>query len=330
MRQIQRTYLATALVVFAIGILQPNWAQSEGVETYTLLNGQTVSSLEQFQECDVCPEMVVMPLGSFMMGAKDREAWVSGFHPDDEPVGQEGPDTLYNVPHEMPRHRVLMDTPYAIGVNVVTHAEWMVCVRDGGCRHNPDHTVSTMVHGDVKFGPSHPAIDISLLDMQEYVAWLNTHVGAEVYRLPTEAEWEYAGRAGTTTRFAQGDVLTTDQANFSGYTTALTRGRPFPDLLTRWLPVPVHELDAANLWGLRHMSGNVHELTISCFLGPHIGLPTNTAYLAHAAGGCDRYVAKGGSYNMAMDIMRLAHRIGPTDSRRRPFYGFRLIRFFNQ
>ena len=301
----------------------------EVVPSYVLQNGETVTELEVFKECDVCPEMIVMPMGSFMMGATEGESWSSLWDENNEgPVATDGPDGLYNIPHEGPQHQVLMDIPYAMGVNEVTHAEWMACVREGACRHNPEHRVLTIDNGDVELGPNYPVINVSLLDIQEYVAWLNGRVGADVYRLPTEAEWEYAARAGTTSRFAQGDVLTSDQANFSGDTTEHNRSRPFPDLISRAVPVPVDALDAANPWGLRHMSGNVYEITMSCHLGRHIALPTDSDYFVHAAEGCERYVAKGGSYNMAMDAMRLAHRTKPRESYRREFYGFRLVRVF--
>jgi len=300
----------------------------EVVPSYVLQNGETVTELDVFKECDVCPEMIVMPMGSFMMGASEGESWAAIWDVNDEgPVAYDGPNGLYNVPHEHPQHNVLMDTPYAMGVNEVTHAEWMVCVREGGCSHDPDHTELTLTD-TIQLGPDHPVIDVSLLDIQEYVAWLNARVGSESYRLPTEAEWEYAARAGTTTRFAQGDMLTADQANFSEKATNLGLNQPFDGLVNRESAVPVHDLDAANGWGLRHMSGNVSEITISCFLGPHIGLPTNSDYLAHAAKGCDRYVAKGGAHNFAMDQLRLAARWGPTESSRRSFYGFRLVRVF--
>jgi len=275
--------------------------------------------------------MIVMPLGSFIMGAREGESWSSLWDDWGEkkgPVGQEGPDGLYNLPNEGPQHRVLMDIPYAMAVNEVAHAEWMVCVGEGGCSHNPDHSVLTFEEGYIQLGPDHPVINVSLLDMEEYVTWLIAHVGAEVYRLPTEAEWEYAARAGTTTRFAQGEVLTSELANFSGDTTEHNRGRPFPELVTRGIPAPVQALDAANPWGLRHMSGNVYEITLSCHLGRHLGLHSNSAYIDHAAQGCDRYVAKGGAFNMAMDGVRLAFRTRPTDRNRDSTYGFRLIRIF--
>lgn len=318
--------LGVALFVFCL----PTIGMTDQASTFRLGNGQTIAPLDSFQECDVCPEMIMMPQGSFLMGAAEGESWSSMWDVEDKgPVGYDGPDGLYNIPNEGPQHKVLMDTPYAMGVNEVTYAEWMVCVVEGACRHNPDHSATTLERGEIQLGPDHPVTDVSLLDIQEYVSWLNARVGMDLYRLPTEAEWEYAARAGTTTRFAQGDAVTSDQANFSGETTAHNRGRLFPDLVSRNLPVPVNALDAANPWGLRHMSGNVHEITLSCFTKRHLGLVTNAAYLDHAAQGCERYVAKGGSYRMAMDALRLAHRIKPKDDYRRSFVGFRLIRIFN-
>lgn len=310
-------------------LLVPTTGLTDDGVSFRLTDGQFVAPLDGFQECEHCPEMIVMPLGSFMMGASEGESWTSIQDVEKKgPVAYEGPDGLYNLPHEGPQHEVLMDTPYAMGVNEVTHAEWMVCVRDGACQHDPDHRAVAPGRGQVELGPNHPAINISLNDIEEYAAWLNARIGMDVYRLPTEAEWEYAARAGTTTRFAQGDVLTTDQANFSGATTEHNRGRPFPHLLSRQLPVPVDELDAANPWGLRHMSGNVYEITLSCYTSRHLGLPTNSAYLAYSQQSCERYAAKGGSFSMAMDTMRPSYRIRPTGDLRRSFIGFRLIRIF--
>ena len=176
-------------------------------------------------------------------------------------------------------------------------------------------------------GADHPVINVSFLDAQDYLAWLNVKVGADVYRLPTEAEWEYAARAGTTTRFAQGDELTSAQANFHRGATENLRGHPMPDIVERSVPVEVEELDAANPWGVRHMSGNVAEVTLSCYSEAHLGLPSSSAYLdnAKSADTCIR-VGESGWFNTAMDAVRLARRVRPTKDYRRDFYGFRVLR----
>lgn len=199
--------------------------------------------LDIFRDCDACPDLVVMPPGSFMMGATPGESE----NPFDAygPVNAKGkkprlrgPDEINIIANEHPRHRVEMDIPYAISRNETTHAEWMACVADGGCTHDPDHRVLTL-NGYVPLGPQHPVVNVSWLDAQEYAAWLNRQVGKRVYRLPTEAEWEYAARAGTETPFAQGEELTADQANFSreGTEYLLSRGLEprvsLPDLVDR-------------------------------------------------------------------------------------------------
>lgn len=318
-------YLIAACVFCA-----PTISSAETAIVFELSDGRSVSPFDDFRECDVCPEMIVMPLGSFMMGAIPGESRNPfDFYGEGATGTKRGPDEINIIPNEHPRHLVEIDIPFAIGRNEVTHAEWMACVNDGGCSHNPDHRALTFEHGYVEMGPDHPAVNVSFLDAQEYVAWLNEKVGAEVYRFPTEAEWEYAARAGTETRFAQGDELTDRQANFSGDATENVRGASMPHLANRDMPVAVHELDAANGWGLRHMSGNVNEVTLSCYTERLLGLPTSSAYLAHAlAHESCRRVAKGGDFGTAMDTVRLAGRHRPTEDYRRDFYGFRLIRTF--
>lgn len=325
--------LVRSTLVFAIFLFTPIAAFSfDDTPSYTLANGQVVAPLELFRECEVCPEMIVMPLGAFMMGAKRGESR----NPFDifrkgATMRRRGPDEVNIIPAEHPRHKVEMDIPFAIGRNEVTHAEWMACVQDGGCSQVPDHRVFTKLSsgsiGYVPLGPSHPVINVSYIDILEYVAWLNTKVGAEVYRLPTEAEWEYAARAGTQTRFAQGDDLTAEQANFSRRGTEKLRGMPMPDLTNRRLPVPVNTLDAANAWGVRHMSGNVRERTQSCWSEEHLGLQTDSAYLALAQSQqeCMR-VSKGGFFASAMDYARPASRGRASETYRRDSFGFRIVR----
>ncbi len=298
---------------------------------FVLPNGDELAPLAVFQECDVCPEMIVMPLGSFMMGARPEDSRNPfDFYGDDATGTVRRPDEVNIIPSEHPRHPVEMDIPFAMGRNEVTHAEWMNCVEAGGCSHNPDHRVLTFEDGYVALGPHHPVINISYLDTLEYVAWLNGEVGHELYRLPTRAEWEYAARAGTDTRFAQGDELTSDQANFSRAATENLRKTPMPELESRYMPVPVDDLDAANGWGLRHMSGNVIELTLSCWTPEQLGLASARLYLQRALShsGCQSRVAKGGSFNTAMDMLRPAANWRPLETTRRDNQGFRLIREF--
>lgn len=301
----------------------------EGV-SYSLADSRSVAEFDKFKECDVCPEMIVMPLGSFMMGAIEGESRDPfDLYREDATGRRRSPDEINIIPNEHPRHPVEINIPYAIGRNEVTHAEWMACVVDGGCSHNPDHRVLTLERGYVAVGPEHPVINVSFLDAQEYVAWLNSKFEADFYRLPTEAEWEYAARAGTTTRFAQGDNLTAEQANFGRRATEIGRGMSMPELIDRNMPVAVNALDAANTWGVRHMSGNVAEVTLSCYSDKHLGFPTSSSYLDYAlvSQPCQR-VGKGGWFNTGMDIVRLARRMRPTEDYRRDFYGFRVIREF--
>jgi formylglycine-generating enzyme required for sulfatase activity len=322
-----RTYMTILGGAVALCLL-PLGALAEEPPTYLLTNGTTVTDLEMFRECDVCPEMIVMPLGSFMMGATPEESQNPFDIYGDNATGRvRDPDEVNIIPHEHPRHLVEIDIPYAIGRNELTHTEWMRCVNDGGCAHNPDHRAFTIA-GYVQLGPDHPVINVSYLDIQDYVGRLNERVGLDVYRLPTEAEWEYAARAGTTTRFAQGDELSIDQANFSRSATEhVLRGQQMPHLVERWVPVPVNALNAANQWGLRHMSGNVEELTLSCWSGTHLGLSTSSVYLEDAQShACSRRVSKGGGYDTAMEGLRLASRTAPEVETRRHFRGFRLVR----
>ena len=130
-----------------------------------------------FLDCDVCPEMVVVPAGSFMMGSPPGEA-------DRE---------LLDKGSESPLRWVTFARPFAVGKFEVTFAEWDACIAAGGCRHAARRS---------GLGPGHkrPVINVSWDDIaKEYLPWLSRKTG-KAYRLLTEAEWEYAARAGTTTR----------------------------------------------------------------------------------------------------------------------------------
>ena len=140
----------------------------------------------RFKDCTACPEMVVVPTGSFMMGS---------------PSSEKGRDS-----DESPQHRVRIAQPFAVGVYEVTFAEWDACVSAGGC--------SGYGPADRGWGRGQrPVIYVSWNDAQAYVKWLSNKTGKR-YRLLSEAEWEYVARAGTETPFHVGRTISTDQANY--------------------------------------------------------------------------------------------------------------------
>ena len=160
-------------------------AESWVAEAYRLLLDQLRPGV-RFRDCAECPEMVVIPAGSFLMGS---------------PESEKGRDS-----DEGPQHRVTIPAPFAAGVYEVTFEEWDACVADGGCGgYRPD---------DEGWGRGRrPVINVSWREAQAYINWLSQKTGGE-YRLLSEAEWEYAARAGTTTRYSFGNSISRSKANF--------------------------------------------------------------------------------------------------------------------
>jgi len=141
-----------------------------------------------FRECDKCPEMVVVPAGSFTMGSPESEKDRSK--------------------DEGPQHRVTFARHFAVGRFAVTFDEWDACVADGGCNgYRPS---------DQGWGRGrHPVINASWNNANAYAVWLSRKTGKK-YRLLSEAEREYVTRAGTTTPFWWGASISTQQANYNG------------------------------------------------------------------------------------------------------------------
>src|SRR5262249_52298601 len=158
-----------------------------------------------------CPEMVVVPPGSFTMGSTESER---------------APET------EGPQHRVTFSQPFAVGRFSVTFDEWDACVADGGCDGYlpPDNGWGRGIP---------PVINVSWDDAKRYVAWLGAKTGQR-YRLLSEAEREYVARAGTTTEFWWGAVITPKQANYG-----VAQGQG--ENRRKTLPVDYFQ---ANPWGL--------------------------------------------------------------------------------
>ena len=149
------------------------------------------------RDCPECPEMVVVPAGSFMMG---------GRFDDERPV-----------------HEVTIGAPFAVGRYEVTFAEWDACARDGGCPCGEDIADDLLNWGRGR----RPVIRVSWVDAQRYVQWLSRKTG-KTYRLPSESEWEYAARAGTQTAYSWGDEIGVDRANCIGCGSQWDRERTAP------------------------------------------------------------------------------------------------------
>ncbi|WP_089728044.1 SUMF1/EgtB/PvdO family nonheme iron enzyme [Candidatus Thiosymbion oneisti] len=240
------------------------------------------------------PAMVVIPGGSFQMGSPATEPERS----DDEG----------------PVHRVTLDS-FAMGRTEVTFAEYDRFAAARG-RKKPN---------DEDWGRGEqPVINVSWDDATAYVDWLSDQTG-ERYRLPTEAEWEYAARAGTRTPFWTGDCIHTDQANYDGENydyndcgakTGVYRGQT----------VPAGSLPA-NPWGLHEIAGNIWEWTQDCWHKNYRGAPSDGSAWSQGNGGdCTRRVARGGGWFNHPRNLRSADRIWITTDDAFDDLGFRLAR----
>jgi formylglycine-generating enzyme required for sulfatase activity len=219
---------------------------------------------------------------------------------------------------ESPFVQVTIARPFALGRFEVTFAEWDACVADGGCSHRP---------GDFGWGRERrPVVDIYWDETQSYLAWLGRKTGKR-YRLPSEAEWEYAARAGTRTPWYTGETLAAAQANFSTY-------------IGQTLPVGSYP---ANLWGFHDMIGNVWEWVEDCPLDGQLPADGSAVVRREFLGpgrigaiiACDDQLRlmKGGAWNTNRIGARPGYR-GHADARpvrgvrsaRMQAYGFRVAR----
>jgi formylglycine-generating enzyme required for sulfatase activity len=218
------------------------------------------------KDCDVCPELVVLPAGSFVMGSPESE---EGHSADESPL-----------------HRVTIARRLAVGKYEVTVAEWSACIADGACPG--ERAVGTG-------GERQPAVGVSWDDAQAYVAWLSRRTG-KWYRLPSEAEWEYAARAGTTTAFHTGPAIGPTQANVAAKPTGPAGGgfaggfgvRP---VARRTVPVGSYP---PNAFGLYDVHGNVWEWVEDCVNDGYAGAPADGG--AWTTGNCAKRVVRGGAW----------------------------------
>jgi formylglycine-generating enzyme required for sulfatase activity len=243
--------------------------------------------LTEFRDCDDCPTMVVVPAGEFTMGAPAAE------------LGGEAP------------HRVRIEAPFAVSKFEITFAEWDACLAAGGCRgYRP---------GDEGWGrESNPAMNISWEDAKAYAAWLSAKTG-KTYRLLSEAEWEYAARAGSIAAYPYTDGLSPSKANYD----ASTDGTG-PSGVNRQRTVPVGSF-LPNAFGLYDMQGNVSEWVEDCWNDEYTAAaPTDGS--AWVAGDCKGHVVRGGSWEDSATELRSAARTGGAKDDRFYTDGVRIAR----
>lgn len=237
-----------------------------------------------FPGCSNCLEMVEIPAGVFTIGSP--------------------PDQLSRNEHEGPQTDVRI-AAFSLGKYEVTFREWDICTRHGPCKDIPRGSMGDPDEvGDRGWGRGwRPVVTVSWQDAQIFIGWLNSRAPeGVVFRLPSEAEFEYALRGGTTSIFYTGDIITSDDANFDASRTF--NGSPEGAYRKKTLPVGAFP---PNPFGLYDMSGNVWEWVQDCYVDSYEGLPLDGS--ARTDGDCTRNIRRGGSWFRVPDGLRVAHRV---------------------
>ena len=276
---------------------------------------QTREAGEVFRDCPHCPEMVVAPAGSFMMGSPPSD-----------------PDRYDD---EGPRLRVTIGAAFAVGVYEVTRGEFGRFVSSTGRSMGDscwiwengewkDRSGRGWRNPGLSQEDSHPAVCVSWNDARAYVRWLSGETGAS-YRLLSESEWEYAARAGTQTRYHWGDSSSSQcrYANGADASSGLDWGVDCDDGYYRTSPVGSF---AANSFGLHDVHGNVWEWVRDCWNGSYAGAPRNGS--AWESGDCSLRVLRGGSWSNIPWNLRAALRGRGGTGSRDSVAGFRVARTF--
>ena len=293
LKAVQRDFAGTEAAQLASQRLieEERAAEVFGITADSWLSGTPGKPGSLFQECVDCPEMVVIPSGAFDMGSPKNEA-----QRDDD---------------EGPVRRVTIAEPFAMGRYEVTFSEWDACAADGFCRRVAD---------DGGWGRGQrPVINVSWNDIRTFLDWMNDGLDGAPYRLPSEAEWEYAARAGTTTPFWWGTTVSPDQANYNEMDTS-------GDALQGVFREQTIEVGSfsANPFGLFDVHGNVWEWVEDCYVDSDTGAPIDGS--AQTASDCGYRVLRGGSWLNDPWLLRSAYRVRDRSDDRNRNIGFRLAR----
>ena len=262
---------------------------------------------ESFKDCASCPEMVVVPAGSFTMGS-----------PDSEPEHQS---------NESPQHKVTFNRPFAVGRFAVMRDEFEAFVKDSG--YNADGGCYGWTGSEWKFDSakswrspgftqtgSHPLVCVNWNDAKAYATWLTKKTG-KAYRLLSEAEREYVARAGTKTAFWWGKSISVDQANYDGNYTynGSLKGE------WRQKTVPVKSF-LPNPWGLYQVHGNVWDWVEDCWHADYHNAPADGS--AWTTGECKSRGLRGCSWGNDPQSLRAAFRGANFPVHRNGVIGFRV------
>ena len=275
---------------------------------------RTQEDAAAFKDCDVCPEMVELPVGTFLMGSAE-----------DEPGRQrvEGPPRPVIISHRVAVGRLEV----TVDQFTIFVAETGMAVSSGCSRFDPERSRFLLTEGSFREPGfeqtgSHPAVCISWHEAQAYAAWLGRRTG-KPYRLPSEAEWEYAARAGTTTSYSFGG----DESQLCDYGRFADLGSQFP-----WRggcrsdakhgPIQVGTLKP-NPWGLFDMHGNAWEWAADCWTSDPLQIPTDGSAFARE-GACEVGFVRGGGWPAQYNRVRSAQRLSMTTTTRSYHVGFRV------
>jgi formylglycine-generating enzyme required for sulfatase activity len=256
---------------------------------------------QQFRDCPDCPEMVVVPAGHFIMGARK-----------DEPAQAQA---------ELPAHPVTVNAPFAISKFDITNGQFATFATATSYRpNNRCNWAAPLAHGrPMNQSDLDPVVCVSWHDATSYAGWLSQRTG-KTYRLPSEAEWEYAARAGSSTVRPWGDAIARNYANYG----AARCCAPMAEGKDRWLYTSSVGAFPANAFDLYDMLGNVWQWVQDCSHPDYTGSPADAS--AWMTGDCDQHMVRGGAWFQMPDSVRSAARAADKADFRIGDIGFRVAR----
>ena len=290
---------------------------------------------QTFRDCPQCPEMIVIPSGSFLMGssAADQVRDIP-FRPADNILIRllpwVGLPDLRGFPNgEIPQHRVTIEYKIAVGKYLVTVSQFLFFISETGYSPRGDCVVSrgTKTYSGGSWRNTgfdqtsdDPVVCLQMDDIRAYLVWLNSKTQSRTvtnivssYRLPSESEWEYAARGGTATAWWWGNEIGHDNANCDGCGSSR-----YPHQPTR---VGVYR---PNPFGLYDMGGNVWQVVADCWYPTYLDAPNDGR--PRTSGDCSGIVSRGGAFDSIPWYARSASRMWVGTQRAENRSGFRVVK----